>query len=80
MTIRDMLADGIEIEGTVKVQSWDGDYDYPLIHFEDDSCEFDIDEDNNYLDREIVGMFPFFSCCFDNENDFFKQGICIEVE
>lgn len=27
MTIRDMLADGIEIECTVKVQSWDGDYE-----------------------------------------------------
>lgn len=58
MTIRDMLEDGIEIEGTVKVQSWENG-DYPTIHFENDSYEFDIDEDDNYLDREIVGMFPY---------------------
>lgn len=75
MTIRDMLEDGIEIEGTVKVQSWENG-DYPTIHFENDSYEFDIDEDDNYLDREIVGMFPYMI----DIGKTFVCGICIELE
>lgn len=74
MTIRDIL-DHIEVEGMVKVQSWEGSSNYPTIHFEGDPSEFDVEAEDSFLDEEVTNMFPYMV----DIGNAFVCGICFEL-
>lgn len=67
MTIND-IRDQLELEGYKRIQCWENDY--PTIYYEGD--EFYEVKDPEWLDREILYIFPFM---VNN----YEAGICIEV-
>lgn len=74
MTIRDILGQGIEIEGTVKIQCYNSDTNTIDILYENEANDWD--EEDEFLDIEIKCMFPYtFEMCGE-----LISGICIELE
>jgi len=73
ITIRDMLDQGIEIEGTVKIQHYNYDTNTIDILYENEANDWD--EEDEFLDMEVTGMFPYMLhlCGVD------VAGVCIEV-
>lgn len=58
MTLRDMIENGITIEGYVKVQCWE-DMDNPTIYWEGYANEGIKKNLHDYLDREICYIFSY---------------------
>lgn len=73
MTIRDMLDQGIEIEGTVKIQCYNYETNTIDILYENESNDWD--EEDEFLDMEVTGMFPYMLHLYGVD----VAGICIEV-
>ena len=58
MTLRNMIDNGINIQGLIKIQSW-GDKDYPEVYYEG-NIEIDgMEAIEKYLDRDIQYIFPY---------------------
>lgn len=70
MTLRDLIDGGVQIEGYVKIQCWE-DEDNPTIYWEGHSLGNFDSHIVDYLDREIVYIFPY--------GTYHSSAICIEL-
>lgn len=55
MTIRDLLDNGIEIQGALRICSWDDNEDDYTMYYESTDSEHTLNGD--YLDKEITYMY-----------------------
>lgn len=82
MTLREMLDDGIVIEGLCKIQSWETE-NQPTVYYE----ETDLNTvPEHCLDREVTYLYPY-SYQYTSMRPFrscvpaaFEAGICIELK
>lgn len=69
MTLRDFLESGIEIDGWRRIQCWEDGIN-ETIYYEG----YDFNTSKEYMDRNIVYIFPFERAFGDG------LAICIELE
>lgn len=75
MTIRDLINNGVTIQGHLKIQCW-GPLDFPDIFYEG-NIEIDgFNKIEKYLDRDINYIFPY-AIKIGNVS---IGAICIEIE
>lgn len=68
MTIDEMIADGITIEGEIEIRIWDSEIDDALVLFKDDACELDGYASYMYMDVSYMFAYNDSGCsvlCFE---------------
>ena len=78
MTIRDMINNGITLQGRVKIQCWTTE-DYPEVYYEGNIDLDGTKEIEEYLDRRISYIFPYV-VNVGHRNPVWIGAICIEIE
>ncbi len=78
MTIRDMINNGVTLQGHVKIQCW-GPLDFPDIFYEGNIEEDGFNKIEKYLDRDIKYIFPYV-INIGQRNPVWHGAICIEIE
>jgi len=74
MTLRDMINNGITLQGRVKLQRWECD-SYPTVYYEGNIDEDPTSEFEEYLDREIDYVYPYVV----NIGKVWIGAICVEL-
>lgn len=80
MTIQDLLDQGIEIEGSVQVTTYDYDTNNTIVHYKGEDLR---QAPEDCLNRRIRYIYPFMDIVAYAQRGYINvdiAGICIEVE
>ena len=75
MTLRDLMDNGVMIQGCIKLQCWKANMDYPVIYFEG-FIDNGLKPIEKYLERDITYIFPYETYI----GGVSVPSICIEIE